>query len=126
MQHASRASSSRGLSIAIVIGLAGLLGCHECGRHGDVGGDGAFVGGACFDHEDCYDVCLRGGDYPGGTCSVGCDHDGDCPEGTWCIEKDHGVCLLDCRDDFDCRSGYDCKSKDRHGEPGGAPVCIDD
>lgn len=107
---------------AMVFAFAG--GCGDDG--GGVGNGGGLVGGACRDDRDCAERCLRGGDFPGGTCSVWCGSDRDCPPGTYCIDKEGGVCLLDCRDSRDCRGGYECSSEGRRGGPGSVPVCIDD
>ncbi len=108
--------------------LLGLLlgaACHECGDPG-VSNSGDLVGGACFDHRDCVGLCLRGKDFPGGTCSVECDFDGDCPDGTFCIERQGGVCLLACEHDGHCRRDYECETRKRRGHPGDAAVCIND
>ena len=96
------------------------------GGCGGVGHDSDLVGGACLDDRDCVDRCLRGGDYPDGTCAVSCFDDVDCPDGTWCVEKSGGVCLLGCGHDADCRPGYDCKDVKREHAGGDVPVCIDD
>lgn len=107
---------------ALVIGLVGAL---SCSHEDDVGHGGHLVGGACLDHEDCVDRCVRGGSYPDGTCTVDCRDDRDCPGGTYCVNEDGGICLLHCGGSYDCRAGYNCKSRDRHGEPGDVHVCID-
>lgn len=67
---------------------------------------------------------MKGGEFPGGTCTVGCDHDEDCPAGTACVEKAGGICLLECEHNPDCRGGYGCKDVDRRGHPGEHAVCI--
>jgi hypothetical protein len=106
--------------------LASVLLVTACG--GDsVGNDGSLVGGACRDSEDCASdsFCVRGGDFPGGTCTLECRDDRDCPAGTACIDKEGGICLLLCDFDTDCRRDYDCKAQDRRGHSGDASVCID-
>ena len=96
-----------------------------CGNDDSVGGNSAFVGGSCHGDGDCDDMCAMGGDFPGGTCTVPCHEDNDCPEGTACIDKQGGICLLACHQDGDCRHGYDCDSKDREGHSGELAVCIE-
>lgn len=93
-----------------------------------VGVTGVVVGGACALHQDCAagSVCLAGGDFPDGTCSVPCNSDGDCPGGTACVDKDGDYCLLACQYSTDCRPGYTCKARDRVGISGQALVCLKD
>jgi len=111
------------LSLLVGVSLFGLV---SCGDGGSVGLDGYLVGGSCRDDRDCDERCLRGGDFPGGTCSVNCRDDRDCPSDTYCVDKAGGVCLLACRRDSDCRRGYDCEDIRRKGGGGRSPVCIDD
>lgn len=94
-----------------------------CGNDG-VGNDGAYVGGSCQDDRDCDEECLRGGDFPDGTCSVSCKVDDDCPSGTYCIDKEGGQCLLSCDRPADCRGGYTCKGENNKGHSGESLVCI--
>ena len=96
------------------------ISCHG----GDVGNDSDLVGGSCRDGRDCVERCVEGGKFPGGTCTVDCRDDRDCPGGTWCIDEAGGVCLLECFSDGDCRGGYECKNKDREGAGGRIEVCI--
>ena len=96
------------------------LACHG----GDVGNDSDLVGGSCRDSRDCVERCVEGGDFPGGTCTVECRDDRDCPAGTWCVSKAGGVCLLECYVDEDCRGGYECKNTDREGTGGRIEVYI--
>jgi hypothetical protein len=117
--------SIRPWSLVLALGFA-LVGCHQCGPGDDVGWDSALVGGACEIDGHCEERCVEGKDFPDGTCTIGCDHDGQCPEFTRCVEKSGGVCLLACDDDGDCRGGYGCHDEDRRGAGGKAPVCIDD
>jgi hypothetical protein len=110
------------LSIGLPCLLAfALVHCHS----DEVGHGSALVGGSCRDNGDCDERCVRGDDFPGGTCTVNCHDDRDCPDGTWCIDKAGGVCLLGCHVDDDCRRSYRCKSEDREGHGGKATVCID-
>jgi hypothetical protein len=94
-----------------------------CGED-DVGNGSDLVGGACQHDPDCSDRCVEGKDFPNGTCTVDCHDDGDCPDGTHCIDSAGGVCLLSCEHDPDCRGGYDCRDRKRRGHGGNAPVCF--
>ena len=115
----------RGLAGAL-LGLWVGASCGHGGGCGGVGFDSDLVGGPCLDDRDCMDRCLRGGDYPDGTCTVSCSDDVDCPDSTWCVDKAGGVCLLGCGRDDDCRPGYDCKDVKREHGGGDAAVCIRD
>jgi hypothetical protein len=123
-----RAATSRssGWSVLVVIGISGLLGCHRCGGDDDVGQFGVLVGGPCLDDDDCVERCLEGGRYPGGTCTIRCDEDEECPDGTWCVDHDGGVCLLGCEEEEHCRNGYECEPQDRRGTPGDVLACRDE
>jgi hypothetical protein len=112
-------------SVALAL-AASLILVTGCG--GGVGNDGPVVGGPCAANIDCAQgsMCVTGGDFPGGTCTVACRNDDDCPGGTACIDKEGGICLLLCHFDEDCRPGYDCDDEDRRGHSGKATVCIDD
>lgn len=94
-----------------------------CGDDG-VGSDGALVGAACQSTNDCDERCLTGGDYPQGMCTASCSSDGDCPDGTNCIDKEGGVCMLACDLPSDCRGGYTCKGEDNKGHAGESLVCF--
>ena len=95
--------------------------------HGDqVGNNGSLVGGDCVNNGDCHDVCQTGGDFPGGTCTVRCNNDDDCPVDTDCVQKAEGICLLQCSHPEDCRPGYTCKGVERRGAGGETLVCIKD
>jgi hypothetical protein len=113
------------MSRGILCALA-LLTCFGCYGEDVVGNYGVLVGGECRDSRDCDDVCLRGGDFPDGTCSVECRDDRDCPRGTACIDKQGGVCLLLCDRNADCRHRYQCDDQRRRGHSGHEYVCIDD
>ena len=98
-----------------------------CG--GGVGIEGSSVGGACSVSDDCSaeSRCLVNNDFPGGTCVVNCVTHEDCPEGSRCIEKEQGVCLLQCEIPGDCRGGYTCKGKKNKSTEGGESlICIKD
>lgn len=123
MTATPRPTSPWSLAIALA---AALVGCHQCGHDDDVGSGSDLVGGACEIDEHCQGHCVEGNDFPNGTCTVGCDHDGDCPDFTACVDKAGGVCLLLCDHDDECRGGYDCHDTDRRGGGGKVPVCIQD
>lgn len=94
-----------------------------CGGDG-VGLDGDLVGGACTGPADCEYRCETGGDFPQGTCVKPCNVDADCPDGTYCIEKEGGICLLGCDVPSDCRGGYNCEGQTNRGHGGDSLVCI--
>lgn len=84
-----------------------------CG-HGD-GDIDETVGAVCSSDRQCDDKCFMGGDFPDGFCSLSCATDNDCPDDTFCMEAQGGVCMFACPD-FDCsRLGatWECKSKKR-------------
>lgn len=101
--------------------LIGIL-IAACGGD-DVGNDGATVGGPCVGAGDCDFRCLVGADFPQGTCTVACNTDNDCPDGTFCIDSEGGVCLLGCGLPEDCRGGYNCEGKENRGHGGDSLVC---
>lgn len=107
-------------NLAMLIACVGLLGCGD-----GVGKDGDLVGGACDSADDCVERCERGPDFPGGTCTVSCLDDTDCPGGTLCVDEEGGICLLRCDLTSDCRLGYICDSQDRRGAAGEVLVCSD-
>ena len=120
----SRAQGSTPTLVAAL--FLALVGCHQCGPGGDVGGSSDLVGGDCNKDKECVDRCLGGENFPHGTCSVGCDYDGDCPDSTRCVDIDGGVCLLACDHDDECRDEYGCHDVDRQGDGGVTLVCIYD
>lgn len=93
--------------------LLGALLLGACGRDpGDIDGT---VGNACTSDRSCDDKCYMGGDFPGGFCSVACASDHDCPDGTFCMEAENGVCMFSCPD-FDCTRlgpGWNCETHKR-------------
>ena len=107
--------------MAVGVAAVGVFACQP----GDIGNDGALVGGSCRNGRDCVERCVRGGDFPGGTCTVDCRDDRDCPETTYCVDKAGGVCLLACGHNEECRGGYSCDNTDREGADGRVHVCID-
>jgi hypothetical protein len=120
------ANCMRGLlgSLLLLMAAAGFA----CGDK--VGPNSGLVGGRCIVDGDCQGRCLRGGDFPGGYCSVPCGTDRDCPEATACIDKEGGVCLLQCRDRADCVDlgpDYTCAGKSSKAVSGlKVAVCIKD
>lgn len=110
------------LSLTMLTSGLFMVGCND-----DVGWEGGLVGGACRDSNDCDpdSKCVRGKDYPDGTCTLSCRDDGECPSGTFCVDKEGGICLLGCELNADCRAQYVCDRKDlRRG--GKMLVCIGD
>lgn len=119
-------SSGRpGQNPRVLVVFLGLMLATACGGN-SVGNDGDLVGGSCRDSGNCADICLSGGDWPEGMCSVACRDDFDCPSETACIDDEGGVCLLLCDFDTDCRRGYECDDESRRGHPGNATVCVKD
>jgi hypothetical protein len=104
-----------------VIAIASIVGCGPSG----VGRDGNVVGGPCSSISDCAggSTCLTSTMYPGGTCSVRCATQSDCPSHSVCVTEGGGQCVLPCGSASDCRAGYACT--DRSTPSGGhAMVCI--
>lgn len=110
-------------ALAWLLFACSVLGCGD----GGVGPEGDVVGGSCTGDGQCAEGsrCLVEGDFPGGTCTVDCDSQADCPSGSACVQENDGTCLLSCESASDCRAGYDCEEKSRRGASGGAFVCID-
>ncbi|AWV89002.1 hypothetical protein [Bradymonas sediminis] len=93
--------------------------------------DDAFdgVGDTCAHDRDCPapGTCLTGGDYPGGMCSVECNHSGQCPSATECIDKSGGVCLFRCDSNRDCPNNWECSSEKLRGNKDvKVKICIGD
>jgi len=114
------------LTLALIVALpACAVDCSGDERPPPVSPAGDVVGGPCSAPEHCVErLCLTSGNFPGGTCSVACESDLDCPSGTWCIDTDSGVCLLACTHPSQCRAGYDCSDENRRNAAGTAFVCI--
>jgi hypothetical protein len=122
----------RAAAIAVWIGAV-WIGASSCDHHhddfGDVGPGSSLVGGSCTDSGDCQDRCVRGGEWPGGMCTLSCRDDFDCPEGTACIEDEGGICALGCGSNPDCDmlgKGWACRSRNREGHSGVVSVCRGD
>ena len=106
------------LRLIWILAITALAACSD-----DVGTDGGFVGGACFDSRDCRFECQRGGEFPEGMCTVACNFDEDCPGGTFCIDTEGGICMLGCDVPQDCRFGYTCRGRGNRGHGGESLVC---
>lgn len=108
------------LLFSLAFTLALVSGCGPSG----IGKDGNVVGGPCS-AGGCAagSTCLTSTMYPGGTCSVHCTTQADCPGNTVCVSEGGGQCVLSCNSASDCRAGYGCT--DRSTISGGhANVCI--
>lgn len=106
--------------VFVVLSVFALLGC----GNGGVGTDGDVVGGPCA-AGDCAggSTCLIDTMHPGGTCTVVCTTQADCPDETVCVQESGGTCLLACTSASDCRDGYGCNEKSTL-PAGSALVCI--
>jgi len=69
----------------------------------------------CSDDGDCPESCFsENRELPGGLCSKSCDHNDECPSGTFCIDKLGGICLVACSSMQECddfHHGYICKDE---------------
>jgi hypothetical protein len=94
-----------------------------CGD-GGVGKTGDVVGGPCT-ADSCAggSTCLIDTMHPGGTCTIACTSQADCPDGTVCVQESGGTCLLACSTASDCRDGYGCNVKSTL-PAGSDQVCI--
>jgi hypothetical protein len=110
-------------SAKIAITVAWLAGGFAACESSDVSRE---IGARCTAADDCDQRCLGPSDaYPGGFCSLTCDHDTDCPGGTRCGDIDGGVCLLTCAVNTDCAylgAGWACKGVNLRG--GGIKVTV--
>ena len=118
---------TRSLSLRSLLVLAALalgLSIAGCGN-GGVGRDGDVVGGPCSASGGCAggSECLTSSMYPGGTCSVSCVTQSDCPGSSVCVTEGGGQCVLPCSSASDCRTGYGCTDRSTAGG-GHAFVCI--
>jgi hypothetical protein len=106
------------LRLAWIFAIAVLA---ACGDH--VGNNGSLVGGPCVDSGDCQFLCQQGGEFPQGLCTRPCLVDNDCPDGTYCIDTEGGICMLGCDIPSDCRGGYNCRGRRNRGTGGDSLVC---
>lgn len=107
------------LRLFLLLSCSLLVACDD-----GVSNEGALVGGPCLDSTDCDQRCQTGGDFPQGTCTLACNTDADCPEDTWCVDKEGGICLLACTHPSDCRGGYNCEGVTNRTHGGDSLVCI--
>jgi len=92
---------------ALVVASLLLAGCHDNTVSDE-------VGSGCRDGRDCVDVCERGGEFPGGFCTLSCLDDRDCTADSICADVDGGICLFECVTDGDCDllgASYVCKER---------------
>lgn len=77
-----------------------------------VGPNGRDVGAPCDSDRDCTDQCAEQKEFDDGMCTIECDDDHDCPDGTVCILNGGGVCAISCDRDSDCdgfAQKFECK-----------------
>ncbi|HEV7557341.1 MAG TPA: hypothetical protein VGO00_17860 [Kofleriaceae bacterium] len=77
------------------------------------------VGARCDESSQCDERCLGpDGNFPGGFCTISCDHSTDCPDDTACVDDDGGACLFRCLANSDCTflgTGWACKPESERG-----------
>jgi hypothetical protein len=79
------------------------------------------VGARCDVSSQCDERCLGpDGNFPGGFCTISCDHSSDCPNDTdtACVDDDGGACLFRCLANSDCTflgAGWVCKPEPERG-----------
>ena len=87
------------------------------------------MGARCDQSSECDQRCLGPDNiFPGGFCTIACDHSSDCPDSGSCIDDQGGECLFHCLDDTDCTflgDGWRCLARDeRNGGGVKVTVCI--
>lgn len=97
---------------AILLFLVGTASCSSS----DVSRE---LGARCDFSSECDERCLEpSANWPGGFCTISCDSDSDCPDGSACIdESGTGVCAFRCAGDPSCGflgDGYTCQERDGH------------
>ena len=111
------------------LGLTLLLLTSACGHDDAIGPD---VGASCASNNECSQRCLGvtdPGDYPGGFCTLACATDADCSNGSICMRKSGGVCLLPCTITNNCTdlgAGWRCKNSESNVGGGERQVCLGD
>jgi hypothetical protein len=108
------------MRVTLALALAALAAQAACGT-GEV--VSRTVGARCDLSSECDELCLTGGHFPGGFCSISCDTTAQCPNGTTCVSDQVGVCLFSCAADIDCTflgPGWTCKQVAL--QAGGGPV----
>jgi len=91
-----------------------------------VGPNGRDVGAACETDRDCTDECEESDAFGDGMCTMDCDDDNDCPDGTVCLLG--GLCAVECDNDRDCEAfsqGFECRDTLDRGLDR-VEVCLDD
>src|SRR5262245_50970345 len=77
------------------------------------------VGARCAVASEGDERCLvPNADWAGGACTIHCETDFECPDGTACIEEEGGVCAFTCFADPGCAflgNGYGCRERDARG-----------
>lgn len=97
-------------TLALVAGFAGACTSSDVSRE---------LGARCDLSSECDERCLEPSmEWPGGFCTISCDTDADCPEGSACVdEAGTGVCAFRCPGDTSCGflgEGYTCNERDGH------------
>lgn len=95
-----------------------MLGC-------GVGPNSPEVGGECATDRDCAKICSMESAFGTGMCTLRCDSDQDCAEGSVCVDKDDGMCAVSCSVADDCAGfgrAYTCKEMKRMSD-GEVSVC---
>jgi len=112
-------------SLAVVCALFAATACggHRDGQIDDV------IGAACTRDDDCAERCfIDPNDLPQGFCSVRCVSDNDCPDDTYCMAENEGICMFACPE-FDCSRlglGWFCRERSRINGAGTVHVCSGD
>ena len=105
--------------------VATLLVWAGCGS--DVGVGGKLVGANCSVDAQCDHRCVLNDHFPNGLCTVSCNSDLDCPNGTSCVDEAGGICEVQCGYvGGNCSQfglGVACDAQDRKGAQGQAQVC---
>lgn len=74
------------------------------------------LGARCERTNDCDERCLLPSrNTPGGFCSLSCSKNDDCPGDSVCVDRDGGICLVQCKLDANCDflgTGWYCEELD--------------
>lgn len=88
------------------------------------------IGDHCAPTNTCPGECVRGGDFPGGICTLECDNDADCPTDYRCVESEGGICLPSCDAEQTCidllGSDWRCEPRQSEGDGTEVTVCYGD
>jgi len=87
------------------------------------------VGARCDQSSECDQRCLGPDvEFPGGFCTIACDHSSDCPTNASCVDDQGGACLFHCLADIDCAflgDGWRCQVQDERNNNGvKVTVCL--